>query len=158
MQDEEDYIHECVSTYTISQPTLEQVFLAVAQDASPGAEKISENLQTAFDDADVRAAKAAIKKCCGLDKMQHRVTYRVGVITSVVFLMLTVLFGGDIGRWFGFLFPMRLPKLPRSERHHWVGVCPGDDSFNPENEFNGLQAPVYSGDNTTTVNFTRYVS
>ena len=156
LQDHQDYFNECILSYTITQPSLEQVFLAVAQEASPGAEEISENLKTAFDDADVRAAKAAVKTCCRLEKKQHRVVYRVGIVTFVVFFLLVVFFGFDIGQWFGLLFPEVLPKIPRDERHRYVGVCPGDDSFNAENEFTPRQVPVYSGDapNTTTMNFT----
>jgi len=81
-----------LDSYTICQPTLEQVFLKFTMEKNREHSALtneSESLMAeAFDDTDIRIASAAVSRCCGLERPQHkRNACRCGMLASVLCLV-----------------------------------------------------------------------
>jgi energy-coupling factor transporter ATP-binding protein EcfA2 len=81
-----------LDSYTICQPTLEQVFLkfTVEKDREHSAlTNDAERLMAeAFDDTDIRIASAAVSRCCGLERPQHkRNACRFGILAPIFCLI-----------------------------------------------------------------------
>ena len=77
----------CVSNYVISQPTLEQVFLSFVNEDKVGlsASTIESAIESAFDEEDVRRARASKPKCCGCERKTHRRNVFYGCPMCVLF-------------------------------------------------------------------------
>jgi len=126
-----------LDSYTICQPTLEQVFLKFTVEKNREHSALtneSESLMaSAFDDTDIRIASAAVSRCCGLERPQHkRNACRFGILAPI-FCMVWIFGSYAIADLLAplFLTERKQSYLPKSELTK-RSRCVGSNNSLPE--------------------------